>query len=206
MKKLFLLLLFCSYSILALAQPGNDTAWKKIYRGSYPRINDLVHTKLNVRFNYDKAQMNGEAWITLKPHFYSTDSLSLDAKQMEIDRVALVKGNSLTDLKYDYDGWHLRIKLSRFYNSSEQYTIYIKYISKPGEAKLPADRRGLYFINPKGDQKDKPTQIWTDGETENNSVWFPTIDKPDQKVHRRNHHDRSREIRDTQQWKTGYHR
>jgi aminopeptidase N len=101
---------------------------------------------------------------------------------MEIDRVALVKGNSLTDLKYDYDGWHLRIKLSRFYNSSEQYTIYIKYISKPGEAKLPADRRGLYFINPKGDQKDMPTQIWTDGETENNSVWCPIIDKPDQKT------------------------
>ncbi len=182
MKKLFLLLFCCSFSILALAQPGNDTAWKKIYRGSYPRINDLVHTKLNVGFNYDKAQMSGEAWITLKPHFYSTDSLSLDAKQMEIDRVAILKRNSFVDLKYIYDGWNLKIKLGRLYNSSEQYTIYIKYISKPGEAKLPADRRGLYFINPKGDQKNIPTQIWTDGETENNSVWCPIIDKPDQKT------------------------
>ena len=28
-------------------------------------------------------------WLTLKPHFYPTDSLSLDAKGMEIKEVAL---------------------------------------------------------------------------------------------------------------------
>ena len=40
----------------------------------------------------------------------------------------------------------------------------------------------MYFINPRGEEKDKPTQIWTQGETEHNSVWFPTIDKPNQKT------------------------
>lgn len=44
------------------------------------------------------------------------------------------------------------------------------------------DAKGLYFINPKGEEKDKPTQIWTQGETEANSAWFPTIDKPNQKT------------------------
>ena len=44
------------------------------------------------------------------------------------------------------------------------------------------DAKGLYFINPKGEEKDKPTQIWTQGETEANSVWMPTIDKPNQKT------------------------
>ena len=129
MKKLILLLYCFSFCVMSLAQTGNDTTWKKLYRGSYPRVNDLVHTKLKVRFNYDKAQMNGEAWVTLKPHFYRTDSLSLDAKQMEISRVALQRVNSLVDLKYDYDGWQLKIKLGRIYNSSEQYTVYIKYIN-----------------------------------------------------------------------------
>ena len=33
-----------------------------------------------------------------------------------------------------------------------------------------------------GKDKDKPTQIWTQGETEANSVWIPTIDKPNQKT------------------------
>ncbi|HKZ66848.1 MAG TPA: M1 family metallopeptidase, partial [Chitinophagaceae bacterium] len=42
--------------------------------------------------------------------------------------------------------------------------------------------KGMYFINPKGDEKDKPTQIWTQGETESSSAWFPTIDKTNQKT------------------------
>jgi aminopeptidase N len=42
--------------------------------------------------------------------------------------------------------------------------------------------KGLYFINPKGEDKEKPVQIWTQGETESNSVWFPTIEKTNQKT------------------------
>ncbi|MFI5156525.1 MAG: M1 family aminopeptidase, partial [Chitinophagales bacterium] len=36
--------------------------------------------------------------------------------------------------------------------------------------------------NPTGKEKDKPTQIWTFGEPEHNSSWYPTIDKPNQKM------------------------
>ena len=39
----------------------------------------------------------------------------------------------------------------------------------------------MYFINPLGKDKNKPTQIWTQGETEGTSVWIPIIDKPNQK-------------------------
>ncbi|MEM9824200.1 MAG: M1 family aminopeptidase [Bacteroidota bacterium] len=39
----------------------------------------------------------------------------------------------------------------------------------------------MFFINPKGDIPDKPQQIWTQGETEWNSRWFPTIDKPNER-------------------------
>ena len=41
---------------------------------------------------------------------------------------------------------------------------------------------GLYFINPLNEEKDKPQQIWTQGETEANSCWFPTIDSPNEKM------------------------
>ncbi|MEJ7684261.1 MAG: M1 family aminopeptidase [Segetibacter sp.] len=63
----------------------------------------------------------------------------------------------------------------------------MNYVSKPNELKVTGsaaitDAKGLYFINPKGEEKDKPTQIWTQGETEANSAWFPTIDKPNQKT------------------------
>ncbi len=190
MKKVLFLLALAASPFFIMAQPANepkDTAWKKIYRASSPRINDLVHTKLDVKFDYDKSYMYGKAWITLKPHFYNTDSLWLDAKGMEIKEIAMMKGTAKTTLKYAYDGMELRITLDKIYKGGENYTIYIDYISKPNEVKVKGsaainDAKGLYFINPKGEDKDKPTQIWTQGETEANSVWMPTIDKPNQKT------------------------
>jgi aminopeptidase N len=190
MKKTLFLLTLMAGPLFMMAQPGEepqDSSWKKILRESYPRTNDLVHTKLDVRFDYAKAYLYGKAWITLKPHFYSTDSLLLDAKGMEIKEVSLVKGVAKSKLKYDYDGMQLRITLDKMYKGGENYTIYIDYTSKPNELTVKGsaaitDAKGLYFINPKGEDKDKPTQIWTQGETEANSVWMPTIDKPNQKT------------------------
>ena len=186
--KLFLFLLaFIATPFLMKAQTEDEVSWKNVYRGSSTRINDLVHTKLDVKFDYDKQWLYGKAWITLHPHFYPTDSLSLDAKGMDLKGISIIKGASKTPLKYQYDGMILRITLDKMYKGGENYTIYIDYISKPNEIKTKGsavitDAKGLYFINPRGEEKDKPTQIWTQGETEANSVWFPTIDKPNQKT------------------------
>lgn len=164
----------------------------KIYRATAPRINDLVHTKLDVRFDYAKRYLYGKAWITLKPHFYPTDSLTLDAKGMDIKKVALVKGGKDQPLKYRYDNKQLHIKLDKTYQNTTPYTVYIDYTARPEElakngsamnaSAAITDAKGLYFINPDGKEADKPTQIWTQGETEASSVWFPTIDKTNQKT------------------------
>ena len=190
MKKILFLFVLAASPFFVMAQFGaepSDTSWKKIYRASSPRVNDLVHTKLDVKFDYTKSYMYGKAWITLKPHFYNTDSLLLDAKGMDIKEVSVMKGASKSALKYKYDGMELRITLDKTYKGGENYSIYIDYVSKPNELKVKGsaailDSKGLYFINPKGEEKDKPTQIWTQGETEANSAWMPTIDKPNQKT------------------------
>lgn len=90
-------------------------------------------------------------------------------------------------LKYKYDSLFLDIKLDKTYKKGERYTVYIDYTAKPNEFKVAGsaaitDAKGLYFVNPKGEEKDKPTQIWTQGETEATSVWVPTIDRPNQKT------------------------
>jgi aminopeptidase N len=177
----------CIFSIAQPAQELKDDAWKKIYRASATKINDLIHTKLDVKFDFEKSYLYGKAWITLKPHFYATDSLSLDAKGMDINKVSIVRTGKSTPLKFDYDGMILKIYLNKLYKGGESYTVFIDYTSKPNELKARGsaaitDAKGLYFINPKGEEKDKPTQIWTQGETEANSAWFPTIDKPNQKT------------------------
>lgn len=160
----------------------------KIYRETPRKVNDLVHTKLDVRFDYKKRYMYGKEWVTLKPHFYPTDTLRLDAKGMDLKTIAVVKNGKNVPLKFTYqDSLSVAIKLDKVYRNNESYTIYIDYTAKPNELKVKGsaainDAKGLYFINPDGTEKDKPTQIWTQGETESSSAWFPTIDKPSQKT------------------------
>ncbi len=184
MKNLLLIVCILSGKMITAQTAQED--WKKIYRPAPVKINDLVHTRLDAAFNYEKSQLTGNVWITLKPHFYATDSLQLDAKGMEIKQVALVEAGKNSPLKYSYNGIELSVKLNRTYTSKESYTVYINYIAKPDELETTGsaaitNSKGLYFINPTSTDKDKPIQIWTQGETEATSVWIPTIDKTNQK-------------------------
>ena len=73
MKKILFAIVLTGFLGVAMAQDDDqpqDTAWKHIYRATATRINDLVHTKLDVSFDYDKAWMYGKEWVTLHPHFY----------------------------------------------------------------------------------------------------------------------------------------
>jgi aminopeptidase N len=163
-----------------------DSSWKSNYRSFPSKENDLVHTKLVANFNYAKSQMNGEVWLKLHPHFYPTNKLTLDAKGMDIHEVSMLSNKNNKTLKYNYDGLLLIIELDKIYKSTENYTVYIKYTAKPNDYKANGseaitDAKGLYFINPLGTDTTKPTQIWTQGETEGTSVWIPIIDKPNQK-------------------------
>ena len=54
------------------------------YRATPEQVWDLIHTQLDLRFDFAKQEVLGQEEIWLKPHFYSQDSLLLDAKWMEI--------------------------------------------------------------------------------------------------------------------------
>ena len=158
-----------------------------VYRATHTKITELKHTKLKVNFDYQKEQMNGEEWLTASPFFYATNELVLDAKGMLIHEVALDKNGSKSPLKFDYKNDVLKITLDKTYQKNQDYTVYIKYTARPNEVKQEGsaainDAKGLYFINAQGKDPDKPTQIWTQGETESSSAWFPTIDKSNQKT------------------------
>jgi len=112
----------------------------------------------------------------------------LDAKGFDIQKLTLKSNEAEIPLQYSYtDKKNLYIKLNRFYSRKEEYTIYIEYVAKPdelplgGSAAITADK-GLYFINPLGEDPNKPMQIWTQGETESSSCWFPTIDRPNERT------------------------
>lgn len=160
---------------------------KGTYKAAYVRRNDLIHTKLDIRFDWAKRHGIGKAWLTMKPMFYATDSLELDAKGFDIKKVTLWKseGNE-SPLTYKYDGEKLKISLGRLFSRNEEYIVHIDYVAKPeeqpvgGSAAITSDK-GLYFINHDGADPGKPRQIWTQGETEASSKWFPTVDKPNER-------------------------
>jgi len=175
MKQYLILLLVSTLSILGFSQEKGpvDSSWKQTPRYTPTRINNLVHTKLDVRFDYGNTSLLGKAWITLTPHFNPTASLTLDAKGMDIMQVSMVQPDkTMKNLEYSYDRKQLSIKLPRTYKKGENYTVYINYVSKPNEYEKETGLdpmlgvKGLYFINPMGEEKNKPIQIWTQGETE----------------------------------------
>lgn len=189
MKNLFafVFIILSSYSFSQQPAGEKNEAWKDLYRATPTKISDLVNTRLEVSFDLSKSWMYGKAWITLKPHYYPTDSLNLDAKCMSIREVSVVKSGKHIPLNYLYDSLNLQITLDKTYSRGENYTVFIDYIAMPNDIKAKGSAaifgtKGLYFINPLGKEKNKPVQIWTQGETESNSSWVPTIDKPNQKT------------------------
>lgn len=175
-QKPFILVFLFFFKITLVQSQG-------VYRAEREKIHDIIHTKLKVDFNFKEKTLNGEEWVTLKPHFYDTDRLILDAKAMIIHSVML----NDKKLSYNYDNYKLIIDLQRMYKRDEKFTVYIKYTAQPEKVKQKGSAaitsaKGLYFINPTGLDKNKPTQIWTQGETEASSCWFPTIDAPNQKT------------------------
>jgi aminopeptidase N len=173
---------------------------KGSYQPTRPLKNDLIHTRLQLQFDWLRQHLLGSAQITFKPYFYPQNTLELDAKGFDIKGVfqldTLEKYDStskkylkeaiLDTLEYTYNKRTLLLKLRRTYSRFDTLHVRIDYVAKPNE--IPEEIRGsqgdkgLYFINADGLDEGKPQQIWTQGQTENNSCWFPTIDTPNEKM------------------------
>ena len=110
MKKLRIIipiLIFFIYSCTALVKPGQpNTVVKYVekerkvekynYQGSKTKSFDLLHTKLEVSFDWEKQYLNGKAELTLKPYFYETSKIDIDAKGMEIKRIAYIDNSGVS--------------------------------------------------------------------------------------------------------------
>lgn len=173
------------------AAPAKEPAWapkapKYAYQPSRERQFDLLHTQLDVRFDWAKTHLLGVATLTLKPYFFPQKNLVLDAKGFEVHKVGIVRGPVKYELKYDYDGAKLNIDLGKQYAATDTLQIIIDYTAKPNEVNAQGSAaiqgaKGLYFINADKSDPSKPQQIWTQGETEASSCWFPTIDAPNER-------------------------
>jgi aminopeptidase N len=158
-----------------------------IYRASRTRLMDLIHTRLEIDLDWEKQRLNGVATLQLRPYFYPQSKIILDAKNFDIHQVKLINTGEKKDLNYFYNGSQLFINLDTLYSRDQDVFLEIRYTANPTKSEMGGSEaieseQGLYFINPDGTDKFKPKQVWTQGETEANSCWFPTIDSPNERT------------------------
>ncbi len=180
----------CSPKRKVVIDPVTISALKPgahVYRGAYTRFSDILHTRLDLRLNFDSSEVYGKAYIKAKPWFKPSDSLVLDAKGMAIEQVALSDNGDLKPLRFDYKNNKLRITLDRQYSNKDTYTVYVQYVARPSKLVVGKDigspgDRGFYFVNTEDSTGTAGQQFWTQGETECNSSWFPTINDTQEKM------------------------
>jgi len=167
--------------------PGDTTAGEvksmPPYHPSRDREWDLLHTRLDLRFDIPGQRVFGEADIELTPLFFPQDDLALDADGMTFS--SIVAGDvQVTD--YAYDGHTLTIPLHRSMRPDETLQVHVTYVATPrateeNKATAVTSDKGLFFIDPLDTMPELPLQIWSQGETSFNRKWFPTLDQPNER-------------------------
>jgi aminopeptidase N len=140
-----------------------------------PRTYDILNYTLRTRFDVPGKAVVGDETIKLKPLAAGFNTFALDASSMQVESVTLVPGD--TALRFTQPPGRLSITLDRAYETTETIAVRIQYQAHP--------QRGLYFIpQAQGTAQsiNKPAQIWTQGEPEDNHYWFPCYDFPDDKA------------------------
>ena len=140
MKKLSLLFASVLSATLSNAQNSNDTtkqvlldtltvtapAAPPVYRASAARVWDIKNTRIALKFNWLEKTADAREWIKLRPYFYATDTMVLDAKSMRIDSVMLVDKKGNTKLNYTYDKDELKIHFGKEYKMNDNQLIALK--------------------------------------------------------------------------------
>ncbi len=163
--------------------PAEELFTRSTYRAAEELDWDLLDTKLDLRFDWENETVIGNAILTMAPYFAPVEKIVLDAQGFNIGEVTYLQTGQKLD--YTYDSMQLTVSLDRPYHRNEQIQIEIAYQAHPsegshGSAAISSDK-GLFFINPRREEGNKPQQIWTQGETEFNSRWFPTFDQPNER-------------------------
>ena len=159
---------------------------RSIYRASRSRIIDILHMKLDLAFDWDSAFVIGKADLLITAFAKDIDAVELDAKGFQINKIGIWKEDTLIACAYDYDGMDIVIQLPEPLKPGDSLQLHIDYVAMPNKLKSRGsaaitDDKGLYFINQDGKTPNKPRQLWTQGETEANSAWFPTVDAPNER-------------------------
>lgn len=137
------------------------------------RTYDVQHYIIRVKFDRQTKTVYGDVTVQLKPLMQGFKNFNLDANDLKVESVTLESSNK--PLVFNSSTEKLNITLDRDYLANEMISVRILYNAQP--------KRGLYFTTKsKTRGYQVPAQIWTQGEPQDNSAWFPCYDFPDDKA------------------------
>ena len=145
---------------------------------------DVLHTALDVSFDFARRAVVGTATHRVTSLRDSLASFYFHAVAMEIDTVTTPEAGA-QPLAYAYDGERLTITPERPLRLGDTLTVRVEYMAFPEKAAEQGGAfvgQGVYFIDPDGTDPYRPTQIWTQGESEDSRRWFPTWDYPNDRM------------------------
>jgi aminopeptidase N len=131
---------------------------------------DLQHSRIALRFDLDQKKVIGDVTHSLTILRDSISKIVLDSAGLTIQSVTVNKSAAKFETKDD----KLIIPLTTAAHAGEKFDVTIRYEAKP--------TKGLYFILPDKDYPDRPSQIWTQGESEDTRYYLPTYDYPNDRL------------------------
>jgi aminopeptidase N len=143
-------------------------------RGDEPyarsRDYDLQHSRIALRFDLEHKKVLGDVTHTLSILVDGTSRISFDSVGLTIESVSINKAPA----KFETTAEQLNVRLPAAAKAGEKFNIEIRYQGRPS--------KGLYFILPDKDYPDRPSQIWTQGESEDTRYYLPTYDYPNDRL------------------------
>ncbi|HKG22862.1 MAG TPA: M1 family metallopeptidase, partial [Blastocatellia bacterium] len=136
----------------------------------WPRSHDydVQHYRIAVSFDWSKKSVSGETTMAFRPFKNGFKEAVIDAGDMRINSVRLAGGGPLEFRYVNHE--KLVVALDRPYPSGSDIAITINYSASP--------KKGLTFITPNESDPNRPYQIWSQGQSEDNHYWFPCYDYP----------------------------
>jgi len=159
-------LTFCAVAVTAVAIPCAYADEPYARNRDY----DLQHSKITLRFDVEQRKVLGDVIHTLSILRDATSQIDFDSVGLTIQSVTVNK----TPAKFETAATKLIVSLPAAAHSGEKFDVDIRYEGKPA--------KGLYFILPNKDYPNRPSQIWSQGESEDTRYYLPTYDYPNDRL------------------------
>lgn len=136
------------------------------------RLVDIENIKLELNVDLPSKHLKATCTTDYKAVAAGVGKLVFDAIDLVVEQVFDAAGG---ELRFDQQPKKLIVYLRKTPAPGESGKVIIKYqVTEP--------RAGLYFIAPDKDYPNRPWQLWTQGQDQDNRYWIPCHDAPNEKA------------------------